>query len=224
MLRYHDGWTTPPEEVGSRFCNFVYSNHACGMRNAFFSMLTRERQVDAPGRVFNNVSSERLGARTDPDWPTKKIEALTDYRFTIAFENEEHVGYTTEKIVDAWLAGSVPIYWGNPAIEADFAPGSYLSFYEAGSLGALVREMLAVDGDPARYAEIAARNPFRTGELGEALDRYVAELTSFLERVIEDAVAHRGAPRRSFVARNSAHLRSAFVDLRKQAVRILART
>lgn len=34
------------------------------------------------------------------------------YKFTIAFENQSYPGYVTEKIADALMAGTVPIYWG----------------------------------------------------------------------------------------------------------------
>jgi hypothetical protein len=34
------------------------------------------------------------------------------YNFVIAFENVDYPGYITEKIMDAFQAGTVPLYWG----------------------------------------------------------------------------------------------------------------
>ena len=35
-----------------------------------------------------------------------------NYNFTIAFENCDHPGYITEKIIHAFIAGTIPLYWG----------------------------------------------------------------------------------------------------------------
>ena len=35
-----------------------------------------------------------------------------NYRFVLCFENELYPGYVTEKVFDAWTAGTIPIYWG----------------------------------------------------------------------------------------------------------------
>lgn len=46
-----------------------------------------------------------------------KLEALKDYRFSIAIENSAYDDYYfTEKIVDCFLTGTVPIYFGCPHI------------------------------------------------------------------------------------------------------------
>jgi hypothetical protein len=41
-----------------------------------------------------------------------KIKILNDYNFSICFENDLYPGYITEKVFDAWAAGTVPIWWG----------------------------------------------------------------------------------------------------------------
>jgi Glycosyltransferase family 10 (fucosyltransferase) C-term len=41
-----------------------------------------------------------------------KIKTLMNYNFTIAFENTDHPGYITEKIIQAFIAGTIPLYWG----------------------------------------------------------------------------------------------------------------
>jgi alpha(1,3/1,4) fucosyltransferase len=47
-----------------------------------------------------------------------KIETLRKYRFCYCFENTKNVtGYITEKIIDCFNAGCVPIYWGATNID-----------------------------------------------------------------------------------------------------------
>lgn len=45
-----------------------------------------------------------------------KHELLSRYKFTIAYENTAYPGYVTEKVIDAMVAGSVPVYLGAPDI------------------------------------------------------------------------------------------------------------
>jgi alpha(1,3/1,4) fucosyltransferase len=52
---------------------------------------------------------------------TKKLETLARYRFVVCFENTVFPGYVTEKILDCFYAGSVPVYYGAPDI-TDYVP------------------------------------------------------------------------------------------------------
>lgn len=45
-----------------------------------------------------------------------KHELLSRYKFTIAYENTAYPGYVTEKVIDAMVAASVPVYMGAPDI------------------------------------------------------------------------------------------------------------
>ena len=48
-----------------------------------------------------------------------KIDALKEYKFSIVMENGIYKNYFTEKILDCFLTGTIPIYWGCPNI-SDF--------------------------------------------------------------------------------------------------------
>ena len=50
-----------------------------------------------------------------------KLDGLRDYRYALCVENSRERNYYTEKIVDAWLAWAVPLYWGCPNL-ADYYP------------------------------------------------------------------------------------------------------
>jgi hypothetical protein len=183
------------DPASRRFCNFVFGNGRCPTRNAFFEALHRREPVDSLGRVYNNTTHPALSQRDDPSWHRSKLGVLGEYKFTIAFENSEHVGYTTEKLIDAWLADTVPIYWGNPGLGADLPVGACLSLHEAGSMAKLVDQVLEVHHDPVRYEEIRQANPFRTGEIHDTVKRFAAELSEFGTRIHADAVRHAGSRR-----------------------------
>lgn len=43
------------------------------------------------------------------------------YNYALVFENQQQPGYITEKLLDCFKAGTVPIYWGAPNA-SDYIP------------------------------------------------------------------------------------------------------
>jgi hypothetical protein len=125
----------------TKFANFIVSNPRGPERNRFFKLLNRRKHVDSGGRHFNN-----LGRIID-----NKLEFIKGYKFTLAFENSSSPGYTTEKIVEAMLAGSVPIYWGNPNIAQDFNPKSFIDVSSFSTFEAAIDHILEVDSNDDLY-------------------------------------------------------------------------
>ena len=56
------------------------------------------------------VEVDCYGSQTRP--VTNKLDTLKQYRYNLCFENSFSPGYVTEKIVDAFMAGSYPLYLG----------------------------------------------------------------------------------------------------------------
>lgn len=120
--------STATRPLPPRFCNFVFSNPV-GFRESFFLALNRYRHVDAPGKSMNNMPSFDSDYRDDDKW-VRKRKFLSQYKFTIAFENDSSCGYNTEKLTDAMLAGSIPIYLGNPEVGRHFNARSFINAHE----------------------------------------------------------------------------------------------
>lgn len=55
-----------------------------------------------------------------------KLETISNYRFSICFENMALSGYMTEKIVDCFVAGTIPLYLGALDIDAFVPIESYI--------------------------------------------------------------------------------------------------
>ena len=168
----------------SRFCNFVYSNPRCIRRNRFFRALSRYKLVDSGGSLYNN-----MGARVGD-----KVAFLRRYKFTIAFENGLHDGYTTEKLVEPMLACSVPVYWGNRLVSRDFDSASFVNCHEYGCVEAVIERLRYLDNNDAAYCALLARPWFRGNTVPPWLER--GTLARFLTGAIESAqtitpVAHR---------------------------------
>ena len=68
------------------------------------------------GYVFNNVGGKI----------TNKTEFLSSYKFSIAMENSEGDGYISEKIIESFISGTIPIYYGDYMIDEFINPKSYI--------------------------------------------------------------------------------------------------
>ncbi|WP_171189428.1 glycosyltransferase family 10 domain-containing protein [Alienimonas chondri] len=58
----------------------------------------------------------------------QKADGLTPYRFSVAMENVRAAGYYTEKLIDCFECGTVPVYWGDPTIEETFESRGLVTF------------------------------------------------------------------------------------------------
>lgn len=64
----------------------------------------------------------------------RKEEGLDDYRFSIAVENSRADNYFTEKLLDCFATGTVPIYWGCPNLDRWFNMDGVITFEQAADI------------------------------------------------------------------------------------------
>ena len=57
-----------------------------------------------------------------------KTEALKDYMFSVTIENIKKDYYFTEKLIDCFMTGTIPIYYGCPSISNFFDPNGIIIF------------------------------------------------------------------------------------------------
>ena len=89
-----------------KFCAWVVSNGEANVRNLFYDKLSLYKKVDSGGRFKNNVGG-----------PVKnKLKFLSNYKFSICFENSKSEGYISEKLFEAFEAGTIPIYYGDDTV------------------------------------------------------------------------------------------------------------
>lgn len=77
-----------------------------------------------------------------------KHPSLDPYRFQVVTENCQCDYYFTEKIIDCFLTGVVPIYWGCPSICELFNPNGIMRWDTIEELGRILRHLCVAD-----YAE-----------------------------------------------------------------------
>lgn len=133
-----------------KFCNFIVSNgaNANKIRDNMFDELSKVKKVDSAGRYRNNMADGK------PIPYNKTTNFQEQYKFTIAFENSSYKGYTTEKIFQAWAAGTIPIYWGDPCITEQFNQDAFINCHNFASLSEMIDYVKRVDCDDELYLRI----------------------------------------------------------------------
>ncbi|CAM9158120.1 unnamed protein product [Chrysoparadoxa australica] len=159
----------------SRGAAYLYSVCERPARQEFHDLLVAEGvDVEALGACKGaskprDNSRETRESRFSSDWHDTAVEMYRDFRFAVSFEATNAVdGYHSEKIVNAFLAGAVPIYWGPPSATSAFNPNSFIHCGNFDSLAACARYVKAVDSDPALYKSYAEAPPLTQRQLLEA--------------------------------------------------------
>jgi len=77
------------------------------------------------GMYAEGLGSHYKGVSTFGD--AKKLEWLLQYDYALCLENGRLNGYFSEKLTDAFMAHTVPIYWGAPDVHKYFPDASFYS-------------------------------------------------------------------------------------------------
>lgn len=119
----------------------------------------------------------------------RKLSTLAGYRFAISYENASgYPGYITEKLLDCFLAGVVPVYAGAPNV-ADWIPSDcFLRLEDFPDYRALHAHLKAMDSathgaylDRIRaFLRSPAAHPF-------SIESFVSSVTSTVVRDVTDA-------------------------------------
>lgn len=129
------------------FCSMVISNSfADSMRDKIFDSVCSYKKVDSGGKYKNNINK--------PEGIENKLEFQSKHKFALALENCSYPGYTTEKLMEAFEAKTVPIYWGDPEVARVFNPKSFINFHDFDSIDDFLNEINRIDNDDEEYLKM----------------------------------------------------------------------
>lgn len=78
----------------------------------------------------------------------KKIEVLSDYKYSICFENSCAIpGYISEKIMDCFFSGCVPVYYGAPNITEYIPENCFIDYRSFSSFDSLFNFLRNISED-----------------------------------------------------------------------------
>ncbi len=135
-----------------RFASFVVSNPNNFLRNSAFQQLNNYKRVHSYGRYLTN-DNLLVEYSKGKYWRDAKDSffATNPHKFMIAFENNAYPHYTTEKLMDAFLAGSLPIYWGDPKVKEVFNKKAFINAQKQPTWLEIVKQL---DFYPELFAEM----------------------------------------------------------------------
>ena len=115
-------------------------------RKEMFNVLrAKDSTVDGLGKA--NHTKEVVLPKDWWDLP----EIYKDYKFGFAMENTNEDGYITEKIMNVYRGGAIPIYWGTSKVKSIFNPESFVYVLDYASFEDCAADIIAIRDDPTRY-------------------------------------------------------------------------
>jgi len=120
--------TVPPFKSWITAPSIYKKNKLCSMICSMFSHTNLQKhRIEVYYKFQDKIDC--YGKHTN--YIQNKIDGLKDYCFSIAIENDIVPGYFTEKILDCFLTGTVPIYLGDPKIGKYFDERGIIFYNEA---------------------------------------------------------------------------------------------
>lgn len=167
--------------VPPKFCCFIVSNGNSQPRVKMFEKCSKYKRVDSYGKYKNNMGGPLHCGYYTQDF----LDVLSQYKFIICFENTKKGTYITEKIVNPYLAGIIPVYWGTDYAKSVLNMNSLL-FLENDSdeeMERVLQKMIELDNDEAKYLEMANQPVFVTHDTYTqmfSLDKIANEIDALL--------------------------------------------
>ena len=97
---------------------------------------------------------DRFGAIAGKPVRRSKNEILAPYRFNLCFENSIFPGYYTEKLLQAWVAGCIPLYYSDRWCSLDFNPKAMINRMDFSSVDEFVQHVASINASPEAMKEL----------------------------------------------------------------------
>jgi len=163
------------------FCSFTVSNGANVLRNSMFQQLNNYKKVKSYGR-FNTTDNSLQTFSKNKYWRDAKDDFfdLHTHKFSLTAENNMYPYYATEKLMDGFLANTIPIYWGDPKIYKDW---NKKAFVNANRIPNLLDAIKTLDQNEDAY-EAMFNEPAFTPIQQEQLIENIENFKTWLIKII----------------------------------------
>ena len=146
--------------------------HTDGFRLKFIKELSKYKKIDIGGKRYSNIGRPIINKR----------EFLSSYKFSIAMENSEGNGYITEKIVDSFLAGTIPIYYGDYMVDEYINPKTYILIKGEKDIDKKIEYIKEIDNNDTLYKDLLKENVLLDQNIVNDTEN---ELKEFLYHIFE---------------------------------------
>jgi hypothetical protein len=175
--------------IKSSFCSFV-SRSLNGKRGEFFKKLNEYKKVETNVFPYNDFTIPFDNSGFNSSKP--KIEFIKKYKFNISFENNfrgaypsfpnaklnngfliDMGGLISEKIIEPFVSGVVPIYWGSEMVSTEFNNQTFLNYYDFKNDNELIDKIIELDNNDDLYKKFFNSKISKNSALEES---YVIDL------------------------------------------------
>ena len=135
--------------LAEKFCCYAVSNGNVPYRDKILDVVDGYRRVDSVGRHRNSIGRVLPYSHSSEEF----IGMISEYKFMICFENTIEGTYVTERLVNAFLGRTIPIYFGTNYVTHVFNKDAFLMLEdesEASYLRLLAR-IKELDDDDTKY-------------------------------------------------------------------------
>jgi hypothetical protein len=112
---------------------------------------------------------------------------LNHYKFSLTFENNAYRidkrGYTTEKIMQAMVANSIPIYWENEWVDRDFNTKSFINYHDFKNEGEVIDYIIHLDKNDEEYMKVMREPWFNDGKIPDS--NKPENILNFFKKIFE---------------------------------------
>ena len=88
-----------------------------------------------------------------------KHDVAREYKYSICFENDLYPGYVTEKLLDAYLSETVPLYWGDLGFDDTINDQSFFNLAKFESMANFIEMALTTDYESIYCQPLLVKSP-----------------------------------------------------------------
>ena len=125
----------------NKFCALIAKNPENLRINLYIFISLFYKKVDGFGEAFGNLEKQ------------SKYEILKDYKFCLCPENSFHPGYITEKLIEAWYAGTLPI-WCGPTNLKEVNYKALINYQDFKQMPDFVNKIISLDRNDEEFFNI----------------------------------------------------------------------
>lgn len=170
----------------NEFCSLICrTDNVEGKRGLFVDLVQQRgkgRRVVCGGQFRNNMADGQCVPRGEGG--SGKVDFNRGFKFSMAFENKRCPGYVTEKIMDVYRSGCVPIYWGTEDVVKDFNPSTFINANDFATMEKLVDFVIKVDESAELYAGYFRESPLRPCWMNVFTDPYHVYFRNIGEQIV----------------------------------------
>jgi len=170
-------------EDRKKLCDIIEKKYWIKASGAFKNTVSPEETLNTS--QYHNYSNPNYIGKIDGLVYRDKIKFFEDCFFNIAFQYTDTDHLTQEKIIHAFAANTIPIFWGNRFIENEgFNPDSFVNCHKFQSLEDVFSYLDELINDKTKMVKMLGEPFFIDNKLPIYFDEEY--LLNFLEKIIEE--------------------------------------